>query len=355
MISNLPIGGEMEIYLKDFTPSESESVWPNFAGYEQIRCDTGRTALKLALHDWQQRTNGFGRIWVPAYLCPSVLKVIRSQGILFEEYIDLPGTQAVFFPPKPENDDMVLVVHYFGKLNSPILGWVADNPERRWRILEDCVQSPYTEGVGLTGEYAITSLRKWWPAPDGATLYTIEPLLSEPALASPDEIFINQRLIAKIIRRTVNEEQYYLELIKLSEMKLDTSQPRRCSFISEYLLSRIDKAVALKHRLSNWHYIHSRLYDVIEKSSMVSALYDGLLVGEVPLTYPILVGNGKRDKLRSWLADQQIYCPIHWRLESSAEEASKCLSEKMMSLPIDQRYNKEDMDRIIAALATYRY
>lgn len=352
MTSKRRIGGEMEISPADFSASGTASAWPDFAGYDQIRCDTGRTALRLALEDWQDKTARCGRVWAPDYLCSSVFRTISNLGIPLAAYVDLPGTMGMITPPSPDADDLVLVVHYFGKVNTGALAWLASNAERRWCVLEDCVQSPYSEGVGMSGEYAIASLRKWWPAPDGAVLSTSTPL-PQPDLAQPDESFIGQRLAAKILRAAGRSESRYLDWIHASEAKLDTSPPRNHSWLSEQLLSSVDKATAMTRRWSNWQFIHSRLAGGVGEAAGISSLYEALLPGEVPLTYPIRVAHGRRDRLRSWLAERSIYCPIHWRLAESASAIAKRLSGQIMSLPIDQRYDEEDMTKIVCALANF--
>lgn len=343
----------MEISLTDFSISDQMSAWPDFSGYKEIRCDTGRTALRLALEDWQTKTDGRGQVWVPDYLCSSVFNVIKTQGIPFTVYIDLPGLHSMIKLPKPKDDDLVVIVHYFGKLNSFALGWLADNPLRRWRVLEDCVQSPYSKGVCMIGDYALTSLRKWWPAPDGAQLFTNKPLSYKPDLAPPDECFISQRLTAKILRSTIKNESQYLDLIHSSEEKLETSPPRNCSYFSARLLSCCDKQTALNHRRSNWQFINSHLNEVADQGDIFSSLYKTLLIDEVPLTYPIRVAKGRRNRLRAWLSERKIYCPIHWSVDASADVRSMTLSESILSLPIDQRYNEEDMARIVGELSCF--
>lgn len=349
MICERRIGGEMEISPADFSAAGGVSAWPDFVGYEQMHCDTGRTALRLALEDWHCKTNGRGRVWAPDYLCSSVFRAIINQGISLATYIDLPGAVSMIMPPTPEDDDLVLIVHYFGKLNTSALAWLDGYPERCWRVLEDCVQSPYSKGVGATGEYAITSLRKWWPVPDGAALYSALPLLNSD-LVQPDENFISQRLAAKILRTTGCSESRYLAWIQASEAMLDTSPPRKCSWLSEQLLSGVDKTTALARRRANWQFIHARLHGGVGKCVGISSLYEELLNGEVPLIYPIQVAQGHRDRLRAWLAEHHIYCPIHWNLTESASPAASRLSEKILSIPIDQRYDEKDMVKIIGAL-----
>jgi len=342
----------MEISLDNFFATGDETAWPDFFNYHQIRCDTGRTALRLALEDWKYKNNNSGQVWVPEYICTSVIQTIRGLDITYVTYLDLPGSNTSINPPKPADCDLVMIVHYFGLINSAALAWLENNPQRHWYVLEDCVQSPYTKGVGTTGDYSIISLRKWWPVPDGAVLYSVSPLLISPYLAPPNEQFISQRILGKILRLSSCSDVYYLNYIYLSEALLETSPPRHVSFFSRIILSNINITHALMRRRSNWKFIHSKLND-IEKQGF-TALYKELSDCEVPLTYPIRVKNGNRDRLYAWLIENNIYCPIHWKFKELAFDSLKLLAESILSLPIDQRYNENDMLRIIDVLTHFK-
>ena len=65
---------------------------------------------------------------------------------------------------------------------------------------------------------------------------------------------------------------------------------------------------------------------------------------QVPHFYTVLVANKQRDNLKTAMAEQGIFCPVHWpiwKCENSPDSLQFCTNE--LSLPIDQRYNAEDM------------
>jgi hypothetical protein len=53
------------------------------------------------------------------------------------------------------------------------------------------------------------------------------------------------------------------------------------------------------------------------------------------------------------LQESDIYCPVHWVVQTVDQDAIS-LSERMLSLPVDQRYSEADMNRIVEVLASNR-
>jgi len=66
-----------------------------------------------------------------------------------------------------------------------------------------------------------------------------------------------------------------------------------------------------------------------------------------PFSLPILVDN--RDEVQRKLAQQGVYAPVLWPIDDKARNVcdnSAYISDRMLSLPIDQRYNWDDMEDI---------
>ena len=69
---------------------------------------------------------------------------------------------------------------------------------------------------------------------------------------------------------------------------------------------------------------------------------------DCPLFVPVIVQNEKRDLIRKKLIEHSIYCPVHWPHPKATCESN--LYDMELSLICDQRYNEEDMQRIIDVL-----
>jgi hypothetical protein len=339
MTSERAIGGELEIRAADFCADGGQSAWPVLAGKFELRCDSGRTALLLALVDWRKKRPASGRAWVPSYICESVINAVGAAGYDIAWYDDRPGEEPLdgFAPAR---DDIVIVVHYFGFPNALLSELLERRAETSYGIVEDCVQAPYTQGVGVEGDYAISSLRKWWPAPDGAAVHAKQEMSF--SLAETDEEFVSTRLAAKLLRGAGQCESKYLSWVEQSEKSLKPI-PRKVSWLSSQLLEAVPKVAACARRRSNW----STLSEGLEAIGGLKPLFLDLPDHVVPLAFPITIEGRLRDQLRDHFRKQRIFCPVHWPFMAGWPDKSRRLSEDILSLPIDQRYDEADMERIL--------
>jgi hypothetical protein len=296
------------------------------------------------LLDSKSRHAGPVAVWVPSYTCPSVPEAVAQLGLSMRSYNDRPGLTLWTDPPTPGAHDIVIIIHYFGILNRAALEWVQTVPTRSWDLIEDCVQAPYTSAVGAHGEYVITSLRKWWPAPDGAQVCANQDLTVQPLL-NPDEQRISRRLAAKLLRGQQLAEVMYLELTDQSERSLEAGEIRRVSWLATHLLQRADPQAACRIRRANWAILAAGFAE----QAAVQPLFRGLDPGEVPLAFPILVPES-REELRRFLMSERIFCPVHWTLAPDAPGIDRELSQQMLSIPLDQRYGPVEMHRVLSNL-----
>ncbi|MDP6946980.1 MAG: hypothetical protein QF464_22715, partial [Myxococcota bacterium] len=136
---------------------------------------SGRDALRLVLAHGR-RVHGWRRLWVPSYLCQDVVAALVGTGLPCVLYADAPtqsGPDSSTLEPTAE--DVVLLVNYFG-LRGPeplALGDAA--------IIVDHTHDPWSPwAIDGTVDYAVASLRKTLPIPDGGVLW------SPKGLALPD-------------------------------------------------------------------------------------------------------------------------------------------------------------------------
>ena len=234
-------------------------------------------------------------VWSPHYVCHSVAQVVRQAGHALAYYGHRPSEQIFSPPPTPQSGDFVLLVHYFGLRNRAALDWLSAHATRDFAVLEDCVQSPHTAGVGRLADFAISSLRKWWPTPDGATLASAHSL-DGLDLAASDEAFISQRMAAKQLRAHGIGEERYLQWIDESESRLDEAVPRQASWLAASLLGDMDLDAAMAARRENWFALAEGLAGL----RGVAPLFGELAVDEIPLAYPVVLPATSRQKLRAF-------------------------------------------------------
>lgn len=345
------IGGDFEIDVSTLSqPCVNEySPMPD---HYKLWVDTGRSALLLALEEIV-RQGGVKRALLPAYICPSVISPFVKLGFKLRYY----NSERLAGTPLPENGETILFAHYFGKRNISAIEWIRHlQAGRQLFVIEDCVQASLNTNVGDTGDFVITSFRKFLPQPDGAILGTRSEIHCD-VLDEPDEAFISAKLVGKLLRPLSGLDELFLKTLGDAESRLELPKPRRMSWVSAYMLKRTDIHKISQTRRSNWLDLHKYLREK-KLLNCILPLYSSLEIGEVPLGFPVQVNDGQRDKFRRYLAAQHIYCPVHWALDHLDENDQKyieevALSRNILTLPIDQRLSRQNIENMVKVIASY--
>jgi len=327
--------------LKQPGEQNDDNPWSSLKPYSQW-LNTGRSALSVALRSLR-KIHGCNRIWIPTFVCPCIRETCLRNSFSIEYYsLDrnlniLPGAL-----DGAGTGDAFLWVHYFGFFSTYPVERLLD---RGVWIVEDAVQSALTGGVGKNGNFVFQSLRKFTPLPDGAYLGSDFPL--EDKLESVDSEFIALRLKGKKLKAEQAPDREYLELFERSEALLDADYfPRSMSAVSKGMLKTQNLSQIIEKRRGN--YLH--LSQFLNSSGPIRPLFSSLPDSAAPLGLPVVLEQSQRNRVRSFLAGNGIYCAIHWLLAPGApqlpgDEAS-WLSERILTLPIDQRYSRDDMEYI---------
>lgn len=357
-----PIGGEFEISLESVMAALRAPL-PDPIGYT---VSSGRTALAAVL--FAARAAGrTGPIALPAYVCESIVQPVLEAGmqpsffgIRDDLTVDLPGLEALVARERPS---VVLVVDYFGFPQPAFVGAALRGLRDDTWVVEDCVQGPLIDPqtpLGSVGDFAFTSFRKYLPLPDGGILRAPDGV-DLPRLSSGLSNDSGLRLVAKLLRedlvRTAENsdlEDAYLQLVAEAERRLERQVPQAAmSELSVRLLAGIDVAETIRRRRENYAILHEA-FEVTQLARIASPLQGRLPPGVSPLVFPVRVAGARRDALRARLAAERIYCPIHWPLPRLVDgrvhgDAAR-LSNEILGLPVDQRYDRAAMERVLATV-----
>jgi dTDP-4-amino-4,6-dideoxygalactose transaminase len=216
-------------------------------------------------------------------------------------------------------------------------------------IIEDTTHSLFSN-KRCVGDYCICSLRKWFPIPDGGVLYSPRNLskIEVPLLVNDWWEDRLQAMFQKAdyFQGNTGIKPEFRRRFLACEEKLDNQTiPYKMSEKSLNLLKKYDVCTMIKKRLEN-----SKLLE--QYISRCPTLQPVAMVGnsQVPLFFTVLVAD--RDNLRLRLTQKGIYCAVHWPLYEELrhiEEAVFC-NRHELSIPIDQRYGKDEMHYIIQTL-----
>lgn len=136
--------------------------------FDTLYVDSGRSALKLL-----RKILPSGKILLPSYICESVYSCFPANSVCFYPLTqDLQVNWNSLF--QQLNDGIsVVYLHYFNGVlpDGIILQKLREaREEYKFQIIEDTTHSIFSSPLTI-GDFAICSLRKWFPIPDGGVLY----------------------------------------------------------------------------------------------------------------------------------------------------------------------------------------
>jgi hypothetical protein len=137
---------------------------------------------------------------------------------------------------------------------------------------------------------------------------------------------------------------FYLGVYSIAEHFHDKyPRPAKISGFSMRKIDNIDFASIQPIRRENFQFLLNNW-----PSETIRPLFSVLPENVCPLGFPILAKN--RDEVKQKLIYANIYPPIHWKLPSEVEKneysTSWDISNNILTIPIDQRYDIDDMKYI---------
>ena len=284
-------------------------------------------------------------IWIPSYLCESVFTITsrfknhRYYPVNYDLSIDDSWISSI------QRNDLVILIDYFGfKCKVEIKH--AIKSKGAW-LLEDASQALLSSITDPFTDFVVFSPRKYVGVPDGGILKTNGSLIMQNRQAKfqpPSDWWEKAYTAAKCRRQFDLEggENIWFKLFREVENEAPTGNIAMSDFSRRLLKQGFDYRQIAEVRRSNFNCLLERLDDY--------AIYHELPAGVVPLGYPCICRN--RDQVIDSLYGQLIFPPVHWAINGFVPDEflqSHTLSNQIMTLPCDQRYDSEDMNRIADA------
>lgn len=290
---------------------------------DAIRLNTGRNCLEYIL-----RVRGYKKVYVPYYTCEAVMEPINKLGIPHEFYhIDLHFEIRDRFTLK--EGEALLYTNYFG-LKQRYVEQLAERIGSR--LIVDNTQAFYARP--LPGIDTFYTCRKFFGVPDGAYLYC-DKLLDEEI----EQDYSYDRVAHLVKRIDLSAEEGFKDFRRVDD-GLDNQPIRKMSKLTQRMMTGIDYESAAKRRRANYQILQEALS---KENNIVFPLEDDA----VPMVYPYLVPvEGLREKL----IENRIFIARYWPNVidwAKTDDVDYLLALQMQPLPIDQRYGKDDMNRII--------
>jgi hypothetical protein len=314
---------------------------------------TGCGALRAVLRRLSVRR----RLYLPSYFCPGVAHAL-SEDVAIGWYQHLPGgTGPRLDTLRAAAGDVVLAQNLFGREDgTPWQAWIRAHPEVP--VIEDHSHDPFSDWARTsTAAYAVASLRKTLPLPDGGLLWSPSGLdLPVPSgEPSPGAAFKLAAMLLKsawLAGRPIPKDAFRT-LQRQGERHL-LGSTGAASTLTAVSLPLLDVAGLRAASSRNVRALRAALPAGNRPWSPPA----GDAAGSAPFRLQLTCDSeAVRDALLAHLARHEIFAPVHWRPEhagiSSGDEQAADLGRRMLTLPVDHRCRPYDVRRIAEVLGTF--
>ena len=337
------IGGEFDIDISKIGAMSENN--------NELLFSSGRSALFSILKSISNvKHQQFSKVLLPDYLCDSVLNAVKKTNYKIEFY-KIESDLSIDFPDlktKLSDNTIILLINYFGCID--IARQINDvrSISKYCCIIADNVQAFYSMHEAKIADYSFTSFRKVFPVPDGALVKTLNRELEIP---NQENTFVANKIVGGILKNFALgqsvDSSFYLHYLNLGEKLIDYNYDAMASDFSKIIMQSIDFQTIAERRKLNAEFIVTGLKELGIDPIIVNNK------NQVPLFIPIR--HKHRNEIRKKMFAQNIFCPIHWPSPKGfnllrGEE----LSSNELSLIIDQRYDEDDMCRILDVLKKFK-
>ena len=223
-------------------------------------------------------------------------------------------------------------------------------------FIEDMTQSMFSGFKPLPTNYHVGSIRKWMPVPDGA--FTTAPFYSNEedtelvdakikALAEKGEYILNGK----------GDKEAFRKDFATAERILDSREKAySMSSVACEIFAHTDIEGLKDCRWKNYQYLLNHVINDTTLSDKIDVIQKELNGDVCPFHFSVYVKNGRRE-LQQYLAKNDIYATVIWgcpaEFAALINEDSRYIYDHILCFHVDQRYNIDDMKRIVNSLKDY--
>lgn len=316
------IGGYFEL-----ADREAEGNYP----VDGVRLNTSRNALEYIIRCLPDCKH----VYLPLYTCEAVVEPFKRLPDVGFSFYHINNKFEMADEITLHDGEYLIANNYFGLKDTYIAELAKQYSDR---LIVDNAQALFAPV--LPGIKAAYSARKYVGVADGGFAVGVSDLHAlnyELDNASEHDSHL-------LIRKNQGAEAGFKDY-QQNECKLDNQPIRRMAYQTQDLLTHIDYEKVIATRRANFEYLHQAL-----------GAHNQLVLPELntfacPMVYPFI--GPASVELRSKLIAHKIFVARYWPnvLEwAKPDDLEYTLTTRLIPLPIDQRYSKEDMDRILALI-----
>lgn len=332
----------------------------NCKGSDYAWLSTGRSAIRFVIKTIEERKPNIKKVAVlPSFTCDTVFDPFLKMG--YEVYYypieeDLTTTSDAILETVLKHDASIVLFHrYFGfdTLDGQVEKMCDALRGQGKFTIEDCTQCLYSGIPRANSDFTVGSIRKWTGTPDGGFAVCRSGVFKD----KPKKY--DRELEDAKVKASCAKYEYLIEhkgdkaemltLYRKAEDILDRQNKiYAISPISATVQSDLNVDDLANKRRRNFNILRESLKGPIRP---LFSLSENLAV---PLYFPILVED--RVALQKHLVQNSIYAPVVWPkdeqqpIQCEGAENAYC---HLLCIPIDQRYDADDMNRIVAVVNAY--
>lgn len=324
-------------------------------GREVLFLRSGREALlmtAIAACAAKEKT-----ILFPAYCCWSMSAPFEKVGWKVVYYrlnedltVDTVCLSQLLKEYKPQ---AILTMNFYGSASTEAAVKLVKAFDKEIKVIEDfshctfSIHQIFNEQVDMY----VSSIRKSVGVCDGSVILSKEPM---PFHYIQKELkdFADKRFVAQTEKKRYtwskdqDKKQEFLGTIRECEGIIDEfSAVRPISERAKKMLSMVNGEEIAFARRENMRHLWNRLNGNVRMVPGLERSFEK--EGSSPFSLPILVDN--RDEIQGALAKRGVYTQWLWPLCDDAMKicpVSKKMNEKMLSVPIDQRFSWDDIEEL---------
>ena len=300
---------------------------------------SGRSALQAIIKELGEARS----VSLPSWCCDSMIKPFVDSGVEVRFY-PVYWNEGRLIQEWSFDCDVLFLIDYFG-----YTGAIPDLNGFKGRVIRDVTHSLFSASYS-DADFYFGSLRKWcgaWTggyawAKDGHRLHTEVAngrkyvSLREKAMHQKAEYISGQR-----------EDKGYLQIFDEAEELLESVGSFAAADRDIQIAKKLDIETVKNRRRANAEILRSAFPDWL--------IFSEQSPNVVPMFVPVLIPGGKRNELRRYLINNEIYCPIHWPVSNfhRLDGKEQFIYDNELSLVCDQRYKEEDMHRMVETIKAF--
>ena len=344
------------------SPNEGKSgnpLYPPFEfgykGNDYVWMSTGRSATRFVLQTIEERNSDIKKVaLLPPFTCHTVFEPFVDFGY---EIHTMPlnlnlktNVEGIVRCQTMYGATVVLVHRYYGFNTLPGFDQAVKTLQKKGVIvIEDCTQCLYSSFPISDADYVVASIRKWCGVPDGGFAICKKGCFTHKPNLTDDKMIESKRIASELKYQFIFEEKGDKPTFKAKYREGEELLDNQTDYyaigdLSAAIQAELDIELLKKKRRTNFKV----LLEGFQNIAGIKVIFDTLPDDVVPLYFPILVDD--RETVQNLLADNDIYAPVVWPKADNCpaiDEVSETIYEKILCIPIDHRYDVDDMQRIV--------